>query len=174
MPEHHRSPNMANRAFAQSPPGIGRKRPSPTGQPGGDCASAVPSRLPRMLNVRWRGVPDRFGFCVRVLGSSPPPPTCLQLCGKGMRVRGEVDREILRKRPFFLGLSLGAAPVRASRLEAAMNRAAPAPAFPSHPQEDAASFDLVTARATSQIASHRCTSEAASLFAAGRPPARVL
>ncbi len=33
----------ANIAFAQSPPGIGRKRPSLPGQPLGDPASGVPS-----------------------------------------------------------------------------------------------------------------------------------
>ena len=42
----------ANIAFAQSPPGIGRKRPSLPGQPPGDRASAVPLRLPQMRPVR--------------------------------------------------------------------------------------------------------------------------
>jgi len=37
-----RVPIAANIAFAQSPPGIGRKRPSLPGQPLGDRASAVP------------------------------------------------------------------------------------------------------------------------------------
>jgi hypothetical protein len=41
-----------NIAFAQSPPGIGRKRPSLPGQPPGDRASAVPLRLPQMRPVR--------------------------------------------------------------------------------------------------------------------------
>jgi hypothetical protein len=44
----------ANIAFAQSPPGIGRKRPSLPGQPPGDRASAVPLRLPQMRPVGWK------------------------------------------------------------------------------------------------------------------------
>ena len=42
----------ANIAFAQSPPGIGRKRPSLPGQLPGDRASAVPLQLPQMRPVR--------------------------------------------------------------------------------------------------------------------------
>ena len=45
----------ANIAFAQSPPGIGRKRPSLPGQLPGDRASAVPLQLPQMRPV---GLPD--------------------------------------------------------------------------------------------------------------------
>jgi hypothetical protein len=41
-----------NIAFAQSPPGIGRKRPSLPGQLPGDRASAVPLQLPQMRPVR--------------------------------------------------------------------------------------------------------------------------
>ena len=41
----------ANIAFAQSPPGIGRKRPSLPGQLPGDRASAVPLQLPQMRPV---------------------------------------------------------------------------------------------------------------------------
>jgi hypothetical protein len=40
-----------NIAFAQSPPGIGRKRPSLPGQLPGDRASAVPLQLPQMRPV---------------------------------------------------------------------------------------------------------------------------
>ncbi|MFO0007640.1 MAG: hypothetical protein ACK559_41650, partial [bacterium] len=43
----------ANIAFAQSPPGIGRKRPSLPGQLSGDRASAVPLQLPQMRPVGW-------------------------------------------------------------------------------------------------------------------------
>jgi hypothetical protein len=50
--EDSRGPSTANIAFAQSPPGIGRKRPSLPGQPPGDRASAVPLRLPQMRPVR--------------------------------------------------------------------------------------------------------------------------
>ena len=47
-----------NIAFAQSPPGIGRKRPSLPGQLPGDRASAVPLQLPQMRPVRiWRRKP---------------------------------------------------------------------------------------------------------------------
>ena len=45
----------ANIAFAQSPPGIGRKRPSLPGQLPGDRASAVPLQLPQMRPVGWKG-----------------------------------------------------------------------------------------------------------------------
>jgi hypothetical protein len=48
-----RSPSTANIAFAQSPPGIGRKRPSLPGQLPGDRASAVPLQLPQMRPVGW-------------------------------------------------------------------------------------------------------------------------
>jgi hypothetical protein len=41
----------ANIAFAQSPTGIGRKRPSLPGQLPGDRASAVPLQLPQMRPV---------------------------------------------------------------------------------------------------------------------------
>jgi hypothetical protein len=41
----------SNIAFAQSPPGIGRKRPSLPGQLPGDRASAVPLQLPQMRPV---------------------------------------------------------------------------------------------------------------------------
>ena len=50
-----------------------------------------------------------------------------------------------------------------------MNRGSPARLLPPCPQEDAASFNLVTGRATSQTASRPSPSEAASLFAADRP-----
>jgi hypothetical protein len=43
--------SAANIAFAQSPPGIGRKRPALLGQPLGDLASAVPLKLPQMRPV---------------------------------------------------------------------------------------------------------------------------
>ena len=42
----------ASRLLAQSPPGIGRKRPSLPGQLPGDRASAVPLQLPQMRPVR--------------------------------------------------------------------------------------------------------------------------
>ena len=41
----------ASRLLAQSPPGIGRKRPSLPGQLPGDRASAVPLQLPQMRPV---------------------------------------------------------------------------------------------------------------------------
>ena len=43
----------ASRLLAQSPPGIGRKRPSLPGQLPGDRASAVPLQLPQMRPVAW-------------------------------------------------------------------------------------------------------------------------
>jgi hypothetical protein len=46
-----------NIAFAQSPPGIGRKRPSLPGQLPGDRASAVPLQLPQMRPVRCAKTP---------------------------------------------------------------------------------------------------------------------
>jgi hypothetical protein len=49
--------SAANIAFAQSPPGIGRKRPSLPGQLPGDRASAVPLQLPQMRPVGWKGLP---------------------------------------------------------------------------------------------------------------------
>jgi hypothetical protein len=51
-----------NIAFAQSPPGIGRKRPSLPGQLPGDRASAVPLQLPQMRPVR-RGKTPLPGYC---------------------------------------------------------------------------------------------------------------
>jgi hypothetical protein len=56
-----------NIAFAQSPPGIGRKRPSLPGQLPGDRASAVPLQLPQMRPVR------RCAY--RSTGSSTQSPT---------------------------------------------------------------------------------------------------
>jgi hypothetical protein len=50
----------ANIAFAQSPPGIGRKRPSLPGQPPGDRASAVPLQLPQMRPVGREYRPEWF------------------------------------------------------------------------------------------------------------------
>ena len=47
----------ASRLLAQSPPGIGRKRPSLPGQPPGDRASAVPLQLPQMRPVGWQAEP---------------------------------------------------------------------------------------------------------------------
>lgn len=47
----------ASRLLAQSPPGIGRKRPSLPGQLPGDRASAVPLQLPQMRPVGWQAEP---------------------------------------------------------------------------------------------------------------------
>ncbi len=52
-----------NIAFAQSPPGIGRKRPSLPGQPPGDRASAVPLRLPQMRPVGRARTPLTHQLC---------------------------------------------------------------------------------------------------------------
>jgi hypothetical protein len=53
FPVQRSAMSAPNIAFAQSPPGIGRKRPSLPGQLPGDRASAVPLQLPQMRPVRW-------------------------------------------------------------------------------------------------------------------------
>ena len=53
----------ANIAFAQSPPGIGRKRPSLPGQLPGDRASAVPLQLPQMRPVGWEEENEELAGC---------------------------------------------------------------------------------------------------------------
>ncbi len=63
-----RTMSAANIAFAQSPPGIGRKRPSLPGQLSGDRASAVPLQLPQMRPVGWKG-------CTLGLLKQTRPPT---------------------------------------------------------------------------------------------------
>jgi hypothetical protein len=54
--------SAANIAFAQSPPGIGRKRPSLPGQLPGDRASAVPLQLSQMRPVVWVRTPLNHRF----------------------------------------------------------------------------------------------------------------
>jgi hypothetical protein len=55
--------SAANIAFAQSPPGIGRKRPSLPGQLPGDRASAVPLQLPQMRPVGWARTSMNHQLC---------------------------------------------------------------------------------------------------------------
>jgi hypothetical protein len=66
----------ANIAFAQSPPGIGRKRPSLPGQLPGDRASAVPLQLPQMRPVRGEIQEEEDVLCT---GCGPRYSRSLQL-----------------------------------------------------------------------------------------------
>jgi hypothetical protein len=59
-----RSPSSPpNNAFAQSPPGIGRKRPSLAGQPLGDPASGVPFGCRKCSPVGRARTPLTHQFC---------------------------------------------------------------------------------------------------------------
>ena len=66
-PEH-------NTAFAQSPEGIGRKRPSPPGQLPGDRASAVPFQLPQMRPVRRIPIEELMSEACTVASWRPALP----------------------------------------------------------------------------------------------------
>ena len=65
----------ANIAFAQSPPGIGRKRPSLPGQLPGDRASAVPLQLPQMRPVGCEEEEEEDEGAVRALLRWGKPPS---------------------------------------------------------------------------------------------------
>ena len=58
----------ANIAFAQSPPGIGRKRPSLPGQPLGDPASGVPFGCRKCVPF---GVPKPLYLHIVVVSAAP-------------------------------------------------------------------------------------------------------